>query len=177
MASFDGINAYANFVAGTYLTVSEGQPVTSWERRVGATGAKRVVEDEITLSGTAQAFLDHRARTGNPAFTDREGAPALVPGSVDPANLVGVDLSGKDFSGTDLTRAFLYRTNLVGVDFSKATLKDAWIAESDVRGAIFDGADLRGANLSKARNLTREQLATALVDLRTVLPFAVTLER
>ena len=175
MASFDGIGAYANFVAGTYLTVSESQPVTSWERSSGIAGSKRVIEDEVTLSGTAQAFLEHRARAGS-AAQDAGTTPALSPQSVDPANLIGVNLAGKDFSGADLSRAFLYRANLAGADFSRATLKDAWIADSDVRNANFDGADLRGANLGKARNLTRDQLIRARVDLKTVLPFTLYVE-
>lgn len=176
MASFDGIGAYANFVAGTYLTVSDSQPVTSWERSSGIAGSKRVIEDKVTLSGTAQAFLEHRARAGVVSGQEEGTVPALSPQSVDPANLIGVNLAGKDFSGADLSRAFLYRTNLAGADFSRATLKDAWIADSDVRDANFDGADLRGANLGKARNLTRDQLLRARVDLKTVLPFTLYVE-
>lgn len=172
MSAFDGIDAYSAYMKGTYLTASETQPSTSWERQAMIASVFRVVEDKVTLSSDAQAFLNQKARSGIGA----EGA-SLRGADVHPTNLIGADLAGKDFSGADLTRAFLYRANLVDADFSKATLKDAWISDSDVAGANFNGADLRGANLAKARNLTRDQLKLALVDLDTILPVTVRLEK
>ncbi|MEO5335932.1 MAG: pentapeptide repeat-containing protein [Magnetospirillum sp. WYHS-4] len=171
MSSFDGVSAFTGYVSGTYMTVSEFQPVPSWEGQAVPVASKRVIEDTVTLSDKAQSYLEQKARAGT---AEGKATPFRNP---DPANLVGADMSGKDFSGVDLTRAFLYRANLANADFSKATLKDAWISESDVAGANFEGADLRGANLAKTKNLTRDQLKDALVDLSTILPFALRLER
>lgn len=62
----------------------------------------------------------------------------------------GADLTGADISGTDVSHA-----SFVGANFAGANL----------RGTILRGADLTGA-----RNLTIEQLRTAVVDETTRLP-------
>jgi uncharacterized protein YjbI with pentapeptide repeats len=75
----------------------------------------------------------------------------------------------------DLHGAFVRRTNL-----SNANLKRANLSGADASGAIFRGADfeharlagtvLKGADLTGAKNLTEEQLVSAIIDEHTVLP-------
>lgn len=163
MATIDSISAYAAYAASSYVSVSPAQPVSTYTS--SSANSKRVIEDKVTLSDTAQAYLEQLARSG-----DLESARSA---SIGHGNLVGADLSGKNYSGTDLSSAFLFRANLAGTDFSYATLKDAWLAQADVTGADFRKADLRGANLSGVTGLTPEQLTGATVDLSTVLPFTV----
>jgi hypothetical protein len=68
------------------------------------------------------------------------------------AILAGADLSGADLSATDLTNA----------DLRGAILKDANLLVADLNNAVLVGADLRGA-----RNLTSEQLRSAVFDSTT----------
>ena len=62
----------------------------------------------------------------------------------------GADLTGADISGTDVSHA-----SFVGANFEA----------SNLRGTIFRGADLTGA-----KNLTVEQLQSAVIDETTRLP-------
>jgi hypothetical protein len=75
----------------------------------------------------------------------------------------------------DIHGAFVRRANL-----SRASLRSANLSAADATGASFRGADfaganlhgtiLRGADLRDARNLTVEQLASAVIDESTILP-------
>jgi uncharacterized protein YjbI with pentapeptide repeats len=76
-----------------------------------------------------------------------------------------LDLSGARVRRTDLSKANLSRADLSHADLTGANLRGANLA-----GAILTGTILRGADLSGAKNLTREQLAAAVVDETTVLP-------
>lgn len=168
MASIEGTGAYATYAAGSYLTVSAAQPGETTLRTAVSPGSKRVVEDKVTLSETAQAFLDQQARGASP---QQASSAAIGHG-----NLVGADLSGDNYAGTDLSNIFLLRANLTGTDLRGANLQNTWLSYSNVTGADFRGADLRGANLSNVTGLTKSQLAAATVDLSTVLPFNVVYE-
>jgi uncharacterized protein YjbI with pentapeptide repeats len=70
------------------------------------------------------------------------------------ASLAGADLSGADLSATDLTYA----------DLRGAILRGANLLVADLNNAVLVGADLRGA-----RNLTPEQLRSAVIDSTTQL--------
>lgn len=108
-------------------------------------------------------------------------------------NLSGADLSGRDLSSRYLGHANLSQTILRNAkcfmtDFSWANLKEADLQESDLSGANLTHTDLRGANLNgvnfltadlyktnliganllNARNLTAEQLRTAIYDDSTL---------
>jgi uncharacterized protein YjbI with pentapeptide repeats len=76
-----------------------------------------------------------------------------------------LDLSGAKVRRTNLSRANLTRANLSHADLTGANLKGANLA-----GAILTGTILRGADLSDVKNLTKEQLAVAVVDDTTILP-------
>ena len=75
----------------------------------------------------------------------------------------------------DIRGAFVRRTNLSGT-----SLRGANLANADASGAIFQGSDFAGANLTGtrlvgadltgAKNLTIEQLRSAITDRTTKLP-------
>ncbi|GHO77427.1 hypothetical protein KSD_51980 [Ktedonobacter sp. SOSP1-85] len=108
-------------------------------------------------------------------------------------NLSGADLSGRDLSSrylghANLSQTILRTTKCFMADFSWANLKEADLQESDLSGANLTHTDLRGANLNgvnflaadlyktnllganllNARNLTVEQLRTAIYDDSTL---------
>ena len=81
---------------------------------------------------------------------------------------------------TDLTKAWLPRTNMrnasaVLANFQEANLVLANLQGADLRGANLQGADLRGDPLNEtklmgAKNFTQEQVNTACVNEHTQLP-------
>ena len=75
------------------------------------------------------------------------------------ADLSGAALAGADLSGSDLSGA-----NLTGVDLRNAILKDANLLVADLHHAVLIGADLRGG-----RNLTAQQIHSAIIDSTTQL--------
>ena len=76
-----------------------------------------------------------------------------------------LDLSGAKVRRTNLSRANLTRANLSHADLTGADLRGANLA-----GAILTGTILRGADLRDVINLTKEQLASAVIDHTTILP-------
>lgn len=76
-----------------------------------------------------------------------------------------LDLSGAKVRRTNLSHADLTRANLSHADLTGADLRGANLA-----GAILMGTILRGADLSDVKNLTKQQLAVAVVDDTTILP-------
>ena len=76
-----------------------------------------------------------------------------------------LDLSGAKIRRTNLSHANLTRANLSHTDLTGADLRGANLAD-----AILTGTILRGADLRDVRNLTKEQLAVAVVDSTTILP-------
>lgn len=87
---------------------------------------------------------------------------ALSRGSEEP---FVADLHGAFIQRVDLTRA-----NLARADFSGADCTGAIFRGADFKDTILKGTILRGADLTGARNLTREQLAEAVIDEHTKLP-------
>ncbi|MCW8835736.1 MAG: pentapeptide repeat-containing protein [Rhodospirillales bacterium] len=167
-----GLSAYQAVAGASYLRVTEARPsspdgMTVSDGSVGSPG--RVIQDVVTLSPAAQAYLDYLAAGGGGASTVSQFSS--LSGH---ANLIGANLSYKNFRGDDLSGAFLFGANLTGAVFDYANLQNAWMAGTDLSGASFNGADLRGANLDKATGLTSEQLAGAIVNGNTLLPIAVT---
>jgi uncharacterized protein YjbI with pentapeptide repeats len=75
----------------------------------------------------------------------------------------------------DLHGAFLRRTdfsdfNLEGANLSRADFSEASFRGTNFKNANLTGTILRGADLTDATNLTRAQLAAAIIDDRTRLP-------
>ena len=108
-------------------------------------------------------------------------------------NLHRADLTRGDFTGNDLRAANLMNATAAEVDFSRSNfegarldhmnLNDAKLAESNLRGvkfgnaivtgAKFNEADLSGADLSQAQGLEQEQLDVACGDMKTQLPYGL----
>jgi uncharacterized protein YjbI with pentapeptide repeats len=88
------------------------------------------------------------------------GRPTIVrpPGFV-------VDIHGAFVRSADLSGADLERANLSYADATNANFRGAHLKEANLKGTILRGADLR-----EVRNLTREQLASAIIDETTPLP-------
>ena len=116
-----------------------------------------------------------------------------------PPSLYGADLRGRDLSHRYLQRADLRDTqlaeaNLYMADLSGASLTGADLSGANLIGANLSGADLRDANLSGAnflvadlhgtilhraillnvRNLTAQQLQTAIYDRTTLIDMTIT---
>jgi uncharacterized protein YjbI with pentapeptide repeats len=76
-----------------------------------------------------------------------------------------LDIHGAFIRRTDLSGTSLRGANLSGADATNASFRNV-----DFDGALLRGTILRGADLSDAKNLTVEQLSTAIIDDRTILP-------
>jgi len=76
-----------------------------------------------------------------------------------------LDLHGAFVRRTDLSGASLRGANMSKVDATNASFRDA-----DFEGAVLDETILRGADLTGAKNLTLEQLSSAVIDSETILP-------
>ncbi|BBU61537.1 hypothetical protein MSC49_14720 [Methylosinus sp. C49] len=76
-----------------------------------------------------------------------------------------IDLAGAFIRRTDLSNA-----NLEGADLSRADCANAIFRGANMKDAVLDGTVLKGADLTGARNLTKAQIARAIVDERTILP-------
>jgi hypothetical protein len=80
------------------------------------------------------------------------------------ANLFMADLSGANLAGADLSNA-----NLVAANLTHANLRDANLEGANLLVADLNDANLSGANLQNGRNLTQEQLKTAIIDINGLL--------
>lgn len=78
-----------------------------------------------------------------------------------------------DVHGAYLRRTDLSNANLEGANLSGANFTDAILRGANFKNAILKGTILRGADLTDAKNLTRAQIETAIVDGRTQLPALV----
>lgn len=95
-----------------------------------------------------------------------------VAGSLERANLAGLELQGIAIPKANLARADLRGANLAGADLrgadlSSANLREAHLAEALLEGAKLRHADLEGANLSKAA-LRGADLAAANLEGATL---------
>ncbi len=101
------------------------------------------------------------------------------------ANLVRAYLNIANFGGKDLSKAILINANLIGAylrkanlsnaDLSNANLREANLKETNLNGAYLNGAYLGSTNLTDtdlrgAIGLTHEQLKSAIINERTILP-------
>lgn len=84
------------------------------------------------------------------------------------ANLYMADLSGASLTGADLSGANLIGANLSGADLRDANLSGATFLVADLHGAI-----LHRAILLNVRNLSPQQLRTAIYDSTTLIDIAI----
>jgi uncharacterized protein YjbI with pentapeptide repeats len=95
-----------------------------------------------------------------------------MPRSKDVTQASTLDLHGAFVRRTDLSGASLRGANMTKVDAANAVFRGA-----DFEGALLDGANLRGADLTGAKNLTLEQLSSAIIDNQTALPTYIDREK
>lgn len=94
---------------------------------------------------------------------------------LDDAHFMNADLVGANFLAADLRRTNFTGATLRTVHFEEATMEGVVLVGARLDGAVLTGAALagarlEGADLAGAVGLTREQLASAVTDGRTVLP-------
>jgi uncharacterized protein YjbI with pentapeptide repeats len=78
---------------------------------------------------------------------------------------LAIDLSGAFIRRADLSGASLNEANFSGADCTNANFRGA-----DFEGAVLEGTILKGADLREARNLTKQQIQSAVIDSNTLLP-------
>lgn len=86
------------------------------------------------------------------------------------AVMTGARLGHADLRDLDAYGTLLGRADLHGADLTNASLVGAYLQGADLAGARLAGANLSGAEASRARGLTRAQLAGACGDEATTLP-------
>ncbi len=119
----------------------------------------------------------------------KQASPNWRPAMLQGANLAEHDLSHRYLGRADMRDAQLSRANFFMADLTGACLADADLSEADLAGANLSNADLRGAtlkganllvtdlnnaillgaNLHGTRNLTTQQVNTAIYDSTTQL--------
>ena len=90
-----------------------------------------------------------------------EGAN-LIGANLRKANLTGANLTGANLTGANLTVANLTVANLTGADLTGADLTGADLTGANLQGANLQGANLSLANFNNVKNLTQEQISSAL---------------
>lgn len=86
------------------------------------------------------------------------------------ANLQEAHLEGAILEGANLQAAHLEGASLIGAKLEKANLGAAHLEGAELWGASLEGANLWGADLTKARNLTVDQLAKVKTLYQAALP-------
>jgi uncharacterized protein YjbI with pentapeptide repeats len=150
----------------------------------------------LLAASLAFAAVAPSASAQNPGQIARVRAGASCPGcNLFQADLTGLTLRAKDFSGARLRQADLSAgvfsrsrfgradlrdlngygavftgADLRGADLTAATLVGAYLEGADLTGANLTGANLSGAEMHRARGLTRAQLGRACADAATTLP-------
>ncbi|MEA2510889.1 MAG: hypothetical protein QOJ59_376 [Thermomicrobiales bacterium] len=132
----------------------------------------------VDLAGATLSYsdLDGAVLTG----ADLTGS-AMIQASLQTAALDGAELAGALLASADLRFVRLDGANLRGASLADAKLDLASLRNAHLEGADFDranlvgvnltGAHLEGADLSTAIGLTLAQIATAIIDDATRLPW------
>jgi len=84
--------------------------------------------------------------------------------------LENIDFTGVNLSVVNMSDSVFKDCVFENADFSKANFIGADLENSDLTTAKFDDADLTKANLSLAKNLTQEQINSAMGNAETKLP-------
>jgi uncharacterized protein YjbI with pentapeptide repeats len=87
------------------------------------------------------------------------------------AQLENANFYMTDLAGASLNRANLAGANLAGANLTGADLREAILIGANMLVADLNGAILNGANLFGARNLTSEQLNSAIYNHETQIDF------
>lgn len=175
----------ANFAGSTLTAAQFNGALLDGAVLEGANGA------DVNFAGAHMAGANLTASVLHGDFSGAELRKVVARGGdFNGSTFAGGDLSFASFSGASLRKtvmtdvygagAIFVGANLSGANFAKADLTGARFERADLSGAKFDDADMKlvnltgailhGADLSKARNLTLEQLSAACADAETKLP-------
>ena len=171
----------------------EAQRMQAWEQRYEVTTARLSLEHELARLPR----IEETPLPASPKDLHQHVFTNWQPPRLQGANLSQRDLSYRYLVRADLREAQLRGTNLYMADLSGATLAGADLSGADLSGANLAGTDLRnvvltnanllvadlhnavliGANLCGVRNLTDQQVHSAICDNTTQLDgeFAITL--
>ncbi len=136
-------------------------------KRVDLSGAN------LNSASLKDAILDYaNLRETDLSYANLRGA-ILVNANLKGSNLNNADLSYADLRWTDISEANLSQATLINVNFQATDFKGA-----NLNGAIFCDVIYNAnpyvtpdvADLSTARNLTHEQLGSAITDRNIILP-------
>ena len=153
---------------------------------------QRELSDERSRLESELARLPHIEETSmvlSGKNSQKQASPHWQPAMLLGANLADQDFSHRYLGRADMRNTQLSRANFFMADLSGACLADANLSEADLSGANLSNADLRGATLTGAnllvadlnnaillgadlrgtRNLTTQQLYTAIYDSTTQL--------
>jgi uncharacterized protein YjbI with pentapeptide repeats len=131
---------------------------------------------DLTGATLSYSDLDGAVLTG----ADLTGAE-MIQVSLQAAALDRAEMAGAKLASADLRFVRLDEANLAGSSLADARLDLASLRNANLEGANFErtsllgtnltGANLKGADLSTAVGLTEAQIATAIVDDATRLPW------
>ena len=151
-------------------------------------GANLVSGVNITCDQIESAIIDKNTRLPDYILLDRSSSSTFTCKSLlkgKGLNLIGLNLANSnlysaDLRETDLSHTNLMQANLKLVNFDNANLRGTNLERADLQGAHFKNtnlrkANLKGANLNLSRNLTCDQIESAVIDKKTRLPNYITL--
>ena len=163
----------------------DAQRTQAWEQRYETTTARLSLEHELArlphieetpLPASPTDLRQHVFANWQPPGLQRAnlsqrnlshrylGRADLREAQLRATNFYMADLSGATLVGADLSGAELSGANLTGTDLRNTVLTNVNLLVADLHHAVLIGADLRGA-----RNLTPQQLCSAIYDSTTKL--------
>lgn len=83
-------------------------------------------------------------------------------------NLEEAELKEADLKGARLYHVNLSNANLSGANLKEVDLESAYLSGANLKGANLEGANLKAVDLTKASNVTQEQLLKALLCETTI---------
>ena len=178
--------ARVNFgVLGGALELLENEMLST--RMAGIYALEALARDDETAGESVREILSalvrrraSLARTQTGARPDQSApgdvqAALAVLGRMDfgenaPLDLHGISLRDAFLPNARFAGALLYDCDLEGAILESADLSGAWLWRANLRRVNLDNSNLCSADLSGARGLKREQIATALCDASTRWP-------
>ena len=90
-------------------------------------------------------------------------------------SLAGLNISGANFKSANLRKVNMSKAVLENVNFQNADMYAVDLTGADLTGADFKSAvlldtDISGANLSKVKDLTMDQVRWTIYDSTTIFP-------
>ncbi len=129
-------------------------------------------EADLTGANLSQTNLSAANLRGANLLDANLEKAILKNSSLQEANLTRANLHKADLTGASLQGANLSGARLHEAKFQSANLTGANLSEADLRSV-----DLRGADLREVKHTTINQIAQAIVDMRTRLPEGITFKQ